>query len=1381
MNKNNFSKTTIKVVLALIIISTIILTTNEAKAQTNQWCVYEDTDGLLYYASIPSDISSEDCTGTTNQGVVISTDNPDLGCCCLDPIKHWPQELCAKHETIWKLDSDSSQCDQICGAYTFFQVTLTLDFNQFLVQNDELMTMSGSYTIGGRTGTFNVDDDSFTVPNIPEGTHDINIVVNFESASGFKGTSCSGSLNQQIIDENKAFIISIVSCTLTSGLSGESGTGQKYNLTLTTTYTGLGTQTPTSPSITYSLKNTENIVVKTGILTQDNKITDISEGTYNLELITNFRLSNNHYSCKGEKNNIQIEKNEEESITLTCTLTGNYDCEEDETCTLICEEGYELSGNDCVPEDGDPTTPSDCIPQWSIQWEYPLNQCGTGTIIVTNTCGMSNQELADAGVPQSVEPVLCPEDPSDPEDLETCGDGELQDHEECEYRGPNGPIFRNGNTCAEYYNNPNQVGNLICTNYCKIETSFCDVCPTMPSGCSSSLQCNQCSVCAEAPLCKPVCSIERLNDFRINAPIIPIFNEVIGLRFSWTIDNHCNSTIKIRRCISQEANTNCAPAITGTELTSIPATNSPYLDTAFEPQHGGKDVCYQLTYRERIEGQLVTKQTEIVCQKLPHFECLNNGGANFCYDTITPASCNSNTGQLNLGSECTNAVCVNPSIMNGQIINGEAWCLNVEICDSCSGPFGVYSYQSETFDADCDFRTTLACFREDYSNRQTIKGKYNPCSDIQSCYDYKTEYTCEQNTCGTVGLNDCEWNPLTTNNELGIGVCRPINEEERDCKACDENHLFGEHCPEYLCNLYGDCYYNAEPEKTSNAFIVNQYYCNNKYEVGCETYNDKEECEGNSEYELDVSYSLLISGSFARISGTHNILAESNDPLTLKKCVWNGETCVRDASYQKEYRTQENMHYLESDCENNKQSIECLTNFENPNTTIYIGAEEMQNKTYSLWQLTHVLGINTSEQVKHTYFSLNKTNNEYPKMVQQIFRNNVNNLELDNPTQYFLRYYSMDESNNLEQIKTKRIMLLPELNISISHNIVGAYLEEAQQVVSNLTVTTTTQTPSYEFLCKAELLLEDQDEYLPIGEKITRTSNDGQIIWDSYKSLVDGQYFFNVTCWDEYQRGYHEIKPILISMDDTITDPTPRGVTLPRNPDLEVSIRTKENADCELIFEKNVSNGENHELGDSINLIASQGGKLHTNNIDASIEGVYILRPKCTFTGTIPQGVPDNGEFIGNNGDLVYFAIDKTPPQLRLIDVNKTIYNEDQEPVDYTNSTIAKNSIELLFECNKTIPGLVQGPRDLSSPCAQPITYEIIHNKGFGDELKETNTVSFGQGFTVTAPTTFTNIYLNVTVSDLVGNTKNHRIFLNLRSDALQGMPQIIIYDAGQS
>jgi hypothetical protein len=1057
---------------------------------------------------------------------------------------------------------------------------------------------------------------------------------------------------------------------------------------------------------TYHLSG-DNTAVISGSITGGNLvITNVLPNNYTLTITSRKKVGEIYYNCEHVIDEIEITQNTQ----LDDIIIPHEDCQADSTTS---------------PQ------PVECVSNW--YYEFSHDGCGE-VLSVTDRTGCN---------PPTSEPMYEEGDVIKCLDFDdsflSCGNNKLDTGEQCDI--VNGiHMFAGGRTCQSL----GYIGGVLRCSNCFIDENSCTNCPQQGQECISSLQCN-CPGCAEEIFCTNPLVCDETNVLTLQ--IKKLYAQEAGLRLEWNAITECldNSKISIfkNKCAPRSnsctVNTNDANFVNDV----IPANIKSYNDYDFE-EGITNYYCYKILLTTQ-DGKILPPAE--YCERLPDPVCVGKPNGEYFCDQNDKVICNEGISSRNQCEEGER--CLNPS-------NAEAKCVSEDICDSCSGPFGMFGFtifKSQFIKnnmACSETENEKICFREDFSDALTAFGRLNHCADVNSCYNYKTKGSCERNVC-LESTGECQWSSLN-NNELGIGVCIPEDIEKQNCNLCDINSPFN-YCTEEMCALYGDsCYYNAEPDKTSsNSFIINRYYCNNEHEVGCETYNNEIECLGGTSLSIDIIYQSR-EDRLIPTSGTHRKLRESNDILKRGICVWTGNACIRDADF-----TTVHIPGI-SDCD--YRDKKCLTDFTPPITNVTInGNEIVEGATYSTWQLyNQPLSVSRSKPVEYTRYSIGR-DYFYPNMTFNQFAQYARSLEEGG--RYVIAYYSKDNAKNLEEIKRFNINLLTSLDIDVTHQITPKYYPNERIILSNLTLFIESEQNEYE--CEGKLyLFEGEEGKLMDREVIRKRTTTGDMNW-TYGFLADGQYTFKIDCTDEFGQKHESEHEIEIDEDNTLSDPYPKGDTL-KTQDVTISIISSSEATCTYRGE-----GPSHNMQGTFNRAPiSEGRYNHTALIRNLEQGIYIFRPICIFTDS------EIGEYEGNNGDLIYFGVDTTAPEIKIYDLDLGV----SARVRYNESDLPTRTLTLEFECEDK-PDLRYGQRQFNFGCEKEIQYRITH-KNFtrgiqpGGQVflqatqqeitKEQGIIKTGDTKTFTAPNEHVKITIYLTTKDKGGNSQTHNYNLRLRN-----------------
>ncbi len=370
-----------------------------------------------------------------------------------------------------------------------------------------------------------------------------------------------------------------------------------------------------------------------------------------------------------------------------------------------------------------------------------------------------------------------------------------------------------------------------------------------------------------------------------------------------------------------------------------------------------------------------------------------------------------------------------------------ATCRTKSKCTLCNGLFGLYAAhdlksffhrgENDYVDYDCEsflFKGTSQstpaeqiglCYKDTAPNFGDV---YDTCEKVSSCYDYQTRSACENDYCykfSNDSMVGCEWGDY--NNELGIGVCKPVMEEKEDCFKCDNSSPTG-FCDENMCGLYGDCYFKeseAHDKETENyALNLDLQHtpltstCIHKNNMACYLYDNEFDCLGanGDSVGINVSYEYGFGtiGEREALYGNNVQYARSNDTYSFGDCFWDGDInspyngCNKNSDnyyhlwkYQYPSTTTETTYPVD-DCEEVQFSfytttdkVRCFKDNETPETVVVL-RDEIQQIQYSseaggylpvygkdeLINITYVVNdsLSGSNEIV-TYFSFTSVNN----------------------------------------------------------------------------------------------------------------------------------------------------------------------------------------------------------------------------------------------------------------------------------------------------------------------------------------------------------------------------------------------------------------------
>ncbi|KYK25054.1 hypothetical protein AYK26_02565 [Euryarchaeota archaeon SM23-78] len=397
--------------------------------------------------------------------------------------------------------------------------------------------------------------------------------------------------------------------------------------------------------------------------------------------------------------------------------------------------------------------------------------------------------------------------------------------------------------------------------------------------------------------------------------------------------------------------------------------------------------------------------SSIKCVSTGHPYCMNVHPDEFCMNNVR-SKCDADDNIQPIEDCNPDKFCMGPNR------DGKTWCSDIDVCDMCNGLYGMFS--------NIDLKVNVlegGVIRPRYchpgAGRYVVEGCYldrtktlfsafDYCSNIVSCYDYKSQEACEDNADPCGKNQDCEWVWLDNSyHELG-GICRPNARELQTCELCDNKdyNWITPACTPEVCALFGDeCKYQG---------MFANPTCTKKSTLACIDYTTQQECIGGTAVHVNAVY----NSSGARTGGTHQ-LTPSNDKFGLGKCYWHAvnKWCLRNADNYPE----NNQGTYGHDCPLNRR--DCESDFINPETIIL-------QSGFSLYpanvRIEYTVNDDTfpRKDIK-TYFGLVPAGTPcYPDQLvsggafQTLVEDDGDNLP------YIVCYYSEDFAKNLELVKS---------------------------------------------------------------------------------------------------------------------------------------------------------------------------------------------------------------------------------------------------------------------------------------------------------------------------------------------------------------------------
>lgn len=823
-------------------------------------------------------------------------------------------------------------------------------------------------------------------------------------------------------------------------------------------------------------------------------------------------------------------------------------------------------------------------------------------------------------------------------------------------------------------------------------------------------------------------------------------------------------------------------------------TNTKHVfENILEPE---RSYCYNVIARLQ-EGDLPAFEAgNYPCFETGDIMCMESQleGSNCVYredvESYGPSNCKQYTAidkrvNLKLESEaCTETeVCIETKYVEGDIKYTGASCVKKESCQSCNGMFGLFAsynlasiYDNGRSNYQCEellFSTSKGetvpgsnsktlqvgqCFKDE---SKTLFSFYDECQTVTTCYDYNSKGTCQQDPCfkftnvttdnkGVIELinsHGCEWIDLDSSDsknpiygeELGLGICRPVDELKQDCELCDTDSPLG-FCGKDMCAIYGNCYQKAELSTADKAFPIRTRIgpdpdedqmpaCLSIAEMSCALYDTLKECQGdeNTVPIVDVLYSesAIENGiednimPHDRLAGTNKQSDASDDLFNFGDCEWNykSNTCFKNSN------NFASLYDPEDDCiDQSRASPNCFKDTEPPKTTIFL-KKPLDEETVLVYGSGELLDIkfgveddNTIPEEIETYVSFLRQDCIDKKYVPCLTDEQTKCLSSNSPIEditkayaddcyiypqhtledfekygfpsnmlnavggvHTVLFFSEDKARNLEIIKSEQINIdnsNPVVEIINVDKIVHQISED--NYVTDLIFTTEVSEDSY---CKAQLHnIQDSDNIVAPGYFIFEVPDNAleksYQFNTTYPQLEDGKYEFIVECFDNFKNRGMNNKEITLDADGSITPVSPLGEIFFDATDISLEITTRYDGVCKFdTLSKEFATSRFFFSDSSKN---DEGRFSHTVKYPQDKLGDISGRYNL-FISCNFSDKDGSAEQItqGQSGDTLVFSIDKIPPISHLTELGKPYIGKNED---------WKGSRQLDLECNDANP-----------------------------------------------------------------------------------------------
>lgn len=650
-------------------------------------------------------------------------------------------------------------------------------------------------------------------------------------------------------------------------------------------------------------------------------------------------------------------------LSTYCAYCASYDVDDCEAPNE-CVSNNEYCPITCSPNVDDPDYDSDCV-------------C---SMTSNNACPAWCDETNDADcAPFAAE----------------CGDRLVTyPYETCE----DDPLQGQLSLClAEDCANPGETGECNC-----LSLSACGNFILEPNeDCELGMVCPDGSLCDNCECGSPGCVGDALNPTATAS--FDTDNNLILV--SWAPDNECVPiSYSLYRC-GKETDNACSSTDEFLFLQSTSSLNFSDSNIAFASEY-----CY---YVQAFYMSGDTGESSIVCEKTGDAYCLDMHPDEFCYENARSKCDVDNT--IDMFEPCEEKFCMGPDR------NGETWCSEIKVCDMCNGLYSMFSNIDLTVMVDeAGYLVSKYChpgpFRDlvkgCYLDRtKTLFSAFDYCSDIISCYDYKSEAACADPDDPCDKNQGCEWVWLDNSyHELG-GVCRPVAPEIQKCELCDDKkyNWLSPGCTPAVCSLFGEeCFYQGS---------LSSYSCTKKSTLSCFDYANQQDCTGGTPVSIDAVY----DANNIRIGGTHDLVTPSNDKFALGKCYW-----VTMDSTGRCYRNADNLPVdfaanTGFDCAIG--DFACESDFSNPETIILQTCSGLGPCPADVAIRFSVNDDASAGGSIKTYFCMVPLTQATPCYPTELAADNLYEKKVDVSGGYTLYYYSEDFAKNLEPVKSINILV----------------------------------------------------------------------------------------------------------------------------------------------------------------------------------------------------------------------------------------------------------------------------------------------------------------------------------------------------------------------
>jgi hypothetical protein len=741
---------------------------------------------------------------------------------------------------------------------------------------------------------------------------------------------------------------------------------------------------------------------------------------------------------------------------------------------------------------------------------------------------------------------------------------------------------------------------------------------------------------------------------------------------------NCDKSMMLYKCDS--TNNDCDDFTNYVSITPL-TTDIIFYDEDFVENN---NYCYivQAKYDADLvpSEKMCVKSGSEICQKMVTDEFCLNETKGTTGELVLKAGCSADNALWtescrDINNPTTdNLICMGPYPSSGNKVK----CVYQSICDDCGTPLNMYSnvdtsmalYSTSIENVQPQPRLCTdipTCF---YDYSRTTVNKFDECSDLDTCYRYKSKTACEEQS-NEIANNkclprDCLWD--ATNN-----ICFETVVEFKRCEYCNfaENNKIFDKCTPARCMMFGECY----PSAGGDAL------CTSATGITCYDYLSKEQCISATGLNRNVTVNVNYGGTNTRITGTtyDNVITPSDDAIGIGLCKWKDSP---NENYD---------GYCFKDADGDGLDDNFFGEVDNtPPFSKVLTPEKVLSLNFTL----DVVDVNPDGSIGsgpwRTFLCKNNTAQCYPTEILRLHdETGIVNYEFGGGHGlHNIYFYSEDNSNNLEVLRHFLIEVdkqPPQIDITASvQNDYDNYID------TNVTFVVTV---SEEAVC--------YDDFEGATRQITHQTGSNWVV--SYRGLDDGTYLYKVNCTDKVGNVGVEYYSLIIDADFEIFNTRPIG-KIDYNP-VVLSIDTLKNVnDC--------TYGPNEDLFQVPIEVTDQYGTYYIHkSSDYSLDdsGTYSIDVKC-----------DLGNRISH--DEIQFVYDETRPVTIVVDEYGNSFDfsywYNGNSLDEKLFLKCSDGPEFGFGCNKTLYCMgsdqcdpdSNNPNHVSNPL-YPIEYEISKNE----------------------------------------------------------------------